>query len=173
MFIVFCSFDSTPGLYTNLLRAPAGDNNGRIFASEFFATFILTFVVFIIILEDAEEQKKEVKTFKYADGLTVYETKSGKNSFAPFVFGFIIFGLINIGGSSGNCMNPVVVCIPALITNNWNHVWVYLIAEFLGAATAAIAVHIQHIKVDEQISRSTIVGTPDDLKDDIGLPLLS
>ena len=81
--------------------------------------------------------------------------------------------MINIGGASGNCMNPVVVCVPALITNDWKHVWIYLIAEFLGTATAAIAVHIQHIKVDEKIERSTIIGTPDDLKDDIGLPLLS
>lgn len=171
MFIVWCSFESTPNLYRSLLRSPVGNDNGRIFASEFFATFTLTYTIFVVILEDAESQKKDVTTFKYADGLTVYNTKGGKNAFAPFVIGFILFGLVNMGGCSGNCMNPVIVFIPALLTGDYNHVWIYLLAEFIGASTAAAIVHFQHIKVDEKIERPTLLA--DDFKDDIGSPLIT
>jgi aquaporin Z len=172
LFIIFCSFDnSSSDLYKNLLRKPVGNDTGRIFASEFFAMFILTYTVFVIILEDAESQKKEVKTFKYADGITVYSTKGGKNAFAPFVFGFALFGLINIGGCSGQAMNPVVVLVPALVTFRFEHVWIYLTAEFAGSCAAAAIVHLQHIKVDEKLERSTILG--DDIKDDLGSPLLT
>ena len=168
LFLVYCSFDSQTDLFNNLLRAPTG-SKGHLFASEFFGTFILTYVVFIIILEDAENQKKEIKTFKYADGLTVYNTKGNKNQNAPFVFGFILFGILSIGGVSGMALNPVAVITPSLVTGNWAFVWIYLIAEFLGASAASLIVHLQQVKVVETLERNTII---DDIKDDISSPLI-
>jgi glycerol uptake facilitator-like aquaporin len=189
-------------MFNNLVVSPTG-SEGHLFASEFIGTFILTYIVFTIILEDAEAQKKETKTFKYgmftiyyyyyyynynkykllllllinllsltfylADGLTVYSTKA-KNANAPFVFGFILFGILNIGGVSGMKLNPVSVIIPSLVTGKWKYVWIYLIAEFLGASSASLMVHLQQIKVNETLERNTIVAE-DVISEDIS-PLI-
>ena len=168
LFIVYCSFDTQADLFDNLVRSPTG-SKGHLFASELLGTFILVYILFTIILEDAEAQKKETKTFKYADGLTVYNTKGNKNTNAPFVFGFILFGILNIGGVSGMALNPVAVITPALVTGKWNLVWLYLIAEFIGASAASLIVHLQQIKVVETLERNTIIG--DDINE-ISAPLI-
>jgi glycerol uptake facilitator-like aquaporin len=67
---------STSNIYDACSVVPRDINNkGQIFATEFFLTFILTFVAFTVVFEDAETSKKETMSFQTlsdSKGLTLY-----------------------------------------------------------------------------------------------------
>jgi glycerol uptake facilitator-like aquaporin len=128
--------------------APHNANLGKLFATEFFCTFFLTYVAFTVAFEDAENQKKESMSFKTisdSKGLVLYATTpQSRTGFAPFSIGFTIFSLALCGGSSGAAFNPGRIFGPAIFSGEWNYVYLYWLGEFLGAACAGLLVNNMH-----------------------------
>ena len=63
------------------------------------------------------------------------------NSFYGLAIGFtVVAGAFAVGGISGGAFNPAIA-IGAMVTGlfEWSNIWIYLIADFLGAAVAAFA----------------------------------
>lgn len=141
---VHLTFDS----HGELLRAlavttPADADRWRIFNTEFVTTFFLAFTVFHIAFEEETDRRNDATSVKHeAEGLTVYTTApQSKGAFVPFVFGFLLFGLLNWGGASGAAMNPLRLLAPAICSGEWAGVWIYLLGQLSGAATGGAVVH--------------------------------
>jgi aquaporin NIP len=121
---------------------------GKVFASEFFMTFFLTYIAFSVAFEDSESQKKStmsLKTISDSKGLTLYaSTPQSKTGFAPFSIGFMIFSLSLFGGSSGGAFNPGRLLGPALFSGKVKYLWLYWLGEFLGASCAGVLVGVMH-----------------------------
>jgi len=131
------------------ITPPKGANLGKVFATEFFTTFILTYVAFTVVFEDAEMRKKEsmsIKSISDSVGLTLYaSTPQSKTGFAPFSIGFTIFSLSLVGGSSGGAFNPARLFGPALFSGHWEYLWLYWLGEILGSACGGVMVHTVHL----------------------------
>jgi aquaporin Z len=85
--------------------------------SEFVFTFALAWVVL------------NVATSRGTEG----------NSFYGLAIGFtVVAGAYAVGGISGAAFNPAIA-VGAMVTGllEWSNIWIYLIADLLGAATAA------------------------------------
>ena len=90
---------------------------GKMLVAEFIFTFALAWVVL------------NVATARGTNG----------NSFYGLAIGFtVLTGAFAVGGISGGAFNPAIA-IGAMVTGlfEWSNIWVYLLADFLGAATAA------------------------------------
>jgi aquaporin Z len=87
--------------------------------AEFLFTFALVFVVL------------NVATAKGTSG----------NSFYGLAIGFtVVVGAFSVGNISGGVFNPAIaVGISVLGLSSWSNIWVYLVADFAGAAAAAMA----------------------------------
>jgi glycerol uptake facilitator-like aquaporin len=112
MIVVTVIFSGGMGhIYNFLSVEPAeGANLGKVFATEAFLTFFLTYTAFTVAFEDAELQKKEsmsIKKISDAKGLTLYATTpQSKTGFAPFSIGFVLFSISLISGTSGGASTP-------------------------------------------------------------------
>jgi aquaporin Z len=98
--------------------APVG-SAGKMLIAEFVFTFALGWVVL------------NVATARGTDG----------NSFYGLAIGFIVVaGAFAVGGISGGAFNPAIA-LGAMVTGllKWSNIWIYLLAEFVGAAAAAYA----------------------------------
>ena len=151
MCIVAAMFESEDMtlIYSSVAVVPSSNAPmGKVFATEFFLTFILTFVAFTVVFEDAEVRKKEtmsIKSISDSVGLTLYaSTPQSKTGFAPFSIGLTIFSLSLVGGSSGGAFNPARLFGPAIFSGRWDCLWLYWIGQFLGAACAGMMVHTVH-----------------------------
>jgi aquaporin Z len=94
-------------------------NSGKMLVAEFVFTFALAWVVL------------HVATAKGTLG----------NSFYGLAIGFtVVAGAFAVGGISGGVFNPAIA-VGGMVSGlfEWSHIWVYWLAEFLGAAAAAIA----------------------------------
>ena len=63
------------------------------------------------------------------------------NSFYGLAIGFtVVTGALAVGGISGGAFNPAIA-LGAMVTGlfQWSNIWIYLLADFLGAAAAAFA----------------------------------
>jgi len=92
-------------------------NSPKMLISEFVFTFALAWVVL------------NVATARGTQG----------NSFYGLAIGFtVVAGAYAVGGISGAAFNPAIA-IGAMITGllEWSNIWIYLIADILGAALAA------------------------------------
>ena len=90
---------------------------GKMLVAEFLFTFALVWVVL------------HVATSRGTDG----------NSFYGLAIGFtVVAGAYAVGGTSGGAFNPAIA-LGAMVTGlfQWSNIWIYLIADFLGAAAAA------------------------------------
>jgi aquaporin Z len=90
---------------------------GKMLVAEFLFTFALAWVVL------------HVATSRGTDG----------NSFYGLAIGFtVVAGAFAVGGTSGGAFNPAIA-VGAMVTGlfQWGNIWIYLIADFLGAAVAA------------------------------------
>eukprot|EP01038_Epipyxis_sp_PR26KG_P005201 gene5201-7239_t len=136
-------------IYVACSVTPVDSNDlGRVFSTEFFLTFFLTYIAFTVAFEDAERSKKESMSFKTisdSKGLTLYaSTPQSKTGFAPFSIGMTIFSLSLIGGNSGGAFNPGRLLGPAVFSGKWDALWLYWIAEVLGASFAGLLVSNMH-----------------------------
>ncbi|HEX6761949.1 MAG TPA: aquaporin [Gaiellaceae bacterium] len=94
-------------------------SSGKMLIAEFLFTFALAWVVL------------HVATARGTLG----------NSFYGLAIGFtVVVGAYAVGGVSGGAFNPAIA-IGAMVTGlfEWSKIWVYLIADFLGAAAATYA----------------------------------
>ena len=94
-------------------------SSGKMLVAEFIFTFALAWVVL------------HVATARGTDG----------NSFYGLAIGFtVVAGAFAVGGISGGAFNPAIA-LGAMVTGlfEWSNLWIYLIADFLGAAAAAYA----------------------------------
>jgi aquaporin Z len=94
-------------------------SSGKMLIAELIFTFALAWVVL------------HVATARGTEG----------NSFYGLAIGFtVVAGAFAVGGISGGAFNPAIA-VAAMVTGllEWSNIWVYLIAEFLGAALAAFA----------------------------------
>ena len=92
-------------------------SNGKMLVAEFIFTFALAWVVL------------HVATASGTDG----------NSFYGLAIGFtVVVGAFAVGGISGGAFNPAIA-LGAMVTGlfEWSNIWIYLLADFLGAAAAA------------------------------------
>ena len=154
MCIVAGCFHSADGVsmetaYEGVSVYPTDENRlGKIFASEFFMTFFLTYIAFSVAFEDSESQKNStmsLKTISDSVGLTLYATTpQSKTGFAPFSIGFMIFALSLFGGSSGGAFNPGRILGPAIFSGKVKYIWLYWLAEVLGATSAGFLVGVMH-----------------------------
>ena len=150
MVVVTCIFHGNlTGVYDALAVQPVNDLYlGKVFATEFFLTFFLTYTAFTVAFEDAENQKKESMSFKTISdtkGLTLYTTTpQSKTGFAPFSIGLTIFSLNLLGGASGGAFNPGRLFGPALFSGKWDYIYIYWLGELFGAAAAGLLVNNIH-----------------------------
>ena len=87
------------------------------------AEFLFTFALAWVVLH--------VATARGTDG----------NSFYGLAIGFtVVAGAFAVGGISGGAFNPAIA-LGAMVTGlfEWSNLWIYLLADFLGAAAAAYA----------------------------------
>ena len=92
-------------------------SSGKMLIAEFLFTFALAWVVL------------HVATASGTHG----------NSFYGLAIGFtVVTGAFAVGGISGGAFNPAIA-IGAMVTGlfEWSNIWIYVIAELLGAAVAA------------------------------------
>jgi aquaporin Z len=85
------------------------------------AEFIFTFALAWVVLH--------VATARGTEG----------NSFYGLAIGFtVVVGAFAVGGISGGAFNPAIA-LGAMVTGlfEWSNIWIYLLADLLGAAAAA------------------------------------
>jgi aquaporin Z len=85
------------------------------------AEFLFTFALVYVVLN--------VATAKGTSG----------NSFYGLAIGFtVLVGAFSVGNISGGAFNPAVaVAISVMGLSSWPNIWIYLVADFVGAAAAA------------------------------------
>jgi aquaporin Z len=90
---------------------------GKMLVAEFLFTFALAYIVL------------NVATAKGTEG----------NSFYGLAIGFtVVVGAISVGWISGGAFNPAIALGASVLgAFEWAHLWVYLVADFLGGAAAA------------------------------------
>lgn len=96
--------------------------------SGLIAEFLFAFALCFVVLNTA----------------TARETQG--NSYFGFAIGFIVLvGAYAVGNVSGAAFNPAVA-VGIIIMNivNWTNIWIYLVANFLGAACAALVFKAAH-----------------------------
>jgi aquaporin Z len=101
------------------------------------AEFLFTFALVYVVLN--------VATAKGTSG----------NSFYGLAIGFtVLVGAFSVGNISGGAFNPAVaVGISALGLSSWGKIWIYLVAEFSGAAVAAGAFNAMNPTEREEVHR--------------------
>ena len=97
--------------------APLQPATGPALVAEFLFTFALVYVVL------------NVATAKGTSG----------NSFYGLAIGFtVLVGAFSVGNISGGAFNPAVaVGISVMGLSAWQNIWIFLLADFIGAAAAA------------------------------------
>jgi aquaporin Z len=111
--------------------AGATASTGKMLVAEFLFTFALAYIVL------------NVATAKGTEG----------NSFYGLAIGFtVVVGAISVGWISGGAFNPAIALGASVLgAFKWAHIWIYLLADFLGGAAAAGAfLYIQgeHARVE-------------------------
>jgi aquaporin Z len=102
------------------------------------AEFLFTFALVYVVLN--------VATAKGTSG----------NSFYGLAIGFtVLTGAFSVGGISGGAFNPAVaVGISVLGLSSWANIWIYLVADFAGAAVAAGAFKALNPAEREDVQRA-------------------
>ena len=92
-------------------------SNGKMLVVEFLFTLLLCYVVL------------NVATAKGTEG----------NSFYGLAIGFtVVVGAISVGWISGGAFNPAIALGATVFgAFPWSHIWIYLLADFVGGAVAA------------------------------------
>ncbi len=99
--------------------AGATASTGKMLVVEFLFTFALAYVVL------------NVATAKGTEGNSFYGLAIGS---------VVIVGAISVGWVSGAAFNPAIALGATVLgAFKWSNIWIYLLADFLGAAAAAAA----------------------------------
>lgn len=95
------------------------------FAVEMIFTYCLVFVIFNVALDPSAESN--------FTGLAVGIT--------------IIVGALFIGPISGGSFNPARSIGPAIIANNYDHLWIYIISPIIGSLLAVLSFKMMNYKM--------------------------
>src|SRR5580692_4937559 len=111
------------------------------------AEFLFTFALVYVVLN--------VATAKGTSG----------NSFYGMAIGFtVLVGAFSVGNISGGAFNPAVATgISVMGLSSWANIWIYLVAEFAGAAVAAGAFKVLNPAEREEGSRLSSRDQPQNL----------
>jgi aquaporin Z len=92
-------------------------------APALLAEFLFTFALVYVVLN--------VATAKGTSG----------NSFYGLAIGFtVLVGAFSVGNISGGAFNPAVAAgLSMMGVSSWSNIWIYLLADFVGSAMAALA----------------------------------
>ena len=86
----------------------------------FILEVVLTFFLMFVFLQVATGSKEQ-------------------DMFAGLAIGMVVLpGAMFAGPVSGASMNPARSLAPALVSNSWQHLWIYFSAPILGGAFAVI-----------------------------------
>ena len=147
MCIVFCTvYNPTQELYDYVAVTPAYTDTPslvRIACGEFVTTFFFTYMVLVILGEEAYAQEKadnQVRAYSdLANGYTLFTTNSHHRvTFAAFMMGFTIGAITLFGGESGSQFNPSRIFGPAVFANSWDYCYLYYLPELAGGALGAL-----------------------------------
>ena len=126
------------GLVVNFFKAgvpvtPLQPATAAALVAEFLFTFALVYVVL------------NVATAKGTSG----------NSFYGLAIGFtVLVGAFSVGNISGGAFNPAVAAgISVMGLSAWSNIWIYLLADFVGAAAAAGAFKALNPAEREDVAR--------------------
>lgn len=124
------------------------DSYAKIFATEFFLTFLLVYTGFTVAFENAEQQKKDTMSFQNisnSKGLTLFaSTPQSKTGFAPFSIGLMLFAIQMCSATSNGAFNPGRMFGPAIFAGRFEDTYIYWTAEVLGACCAGLMVTNLH-----------------------------
>lgn len=91
----------------------------RSLLAEFLFTFALVWVIF---------------------GVATTKAAAGKGYFGLAIAGTVLAGALTVGSVSGGAFNPAVAFALSLLgVSSWGDIWIYLVANFAGGVTAALA----------------------------------
>jgi aquaporin Z len=109
------------------------------------AEFLFTFALVYVVLN--------VATAKGTSG----------NSFYGLAIGFtVLVGAFSVGNISGGAFNPAVaVGISVMGLSSWPNIWIYLLADFAGAAVAAVTFNALNPAERENVHRSDSRDQPE------------
>ena len=95
--------------------------SGRQIGAALVAEFLFTFALAYVVLNVATSKDQP------------------NNSFFGLAIGFtVVVGAFAVGGVSGGAFNPAVaIGIMVMGLFSWSTIWIYLLAQLLGAAAAA------------------------------------
>ena len=112
--------------------AAAAPDVGRALLAEFLFTFALCYVVL------------NVATSRGTEG----------NSNYGLAIGFtVLVGAFAVGGISGGAFNPAVaVGVTLLGLSSWANIWIFLVADFLGGAAAALVYTASDLSDDKAVN---------------------
>jgi aquaporin Z len=84
------------------------------------------------------------------------------NSFYGLAIGFtVLVGALSVGSISGGAFNPAVaVGISVMGLSSWANIWIYLVADFAGAAVAAGAFKALNSAEREDAQRADSIDQP-------------
>ena len=110
----------------------------------FVAEFLFTFALVYVVLN--------VATAKGTSG----------NSFYGLAIGFtVLVGAFSVGNISGGAFNPAVAAgISVMGLSSWPNIWIYLVADFAGAAVAAGAFKAVNPSERESVPRADSRNQP-------------
>ncbi len=118
--------------------AAAVASSGKMLVVEFIFTFALVYTVL------------NVATARGTEGNSFYGLAIG---------GLVVVGALAVGGVSGAAFNPAIA-FGASITGlfKWSHIWIYLLADLLGGAAAAVA--FLYVLPEEKVSGDIRAAEP-------------
>src|SRR5216683_784211 len=117
----------------------------RKYVTEFVGTFGLVFTVGCAVMGKAALAPLAIGAALMVLVYAVLNVATSKdhpgNSFYGLAIGFTVFaGAVSVGGISGGAFNPAVALGASVMgLFSWSNIWVYLLADFAGGATAALA----------------------------------
>jgi aquaporin Z len=84
------------------------------------------------------------------------------NSFYGLAIGFtVLVGAFSVGNISGGAFNPAVAAgISVMGLSSWPNIWIYLVADFAGAAVAAGAFKAVNPSERESVPRADSRNQP-------------
>ena len=127
------------GIASSLVLKPGADvNNAQAFVFEFILTFILVFVIYCTAM-GVKLTMTEADIESQTDCTELIASNKQKINFAAIAIGFTIGFLCFLGGSvSGGCFNPTRATGPAILSGDISYLWLYWVADCLGAIFAAL-----------------------------------
>jgi aquaporin Z len=115
---------------------------GHAMLAALLAEFIFTFALVYVVLNVATSKDQP------------------DNHFFGLAIGFTVAaGAFAVGGVSGGAFNPAVAFGATLMgLLSWSNIWIYLVANLLGAAVAAVA--FQYLNPDDGATEGPLARTP-------------